>query len=90
MQAALDAEWPYVDELFGPLDQALAGRVADRAALRDPVLADVRRVVTEATLVLPEVAPAVGGGREGLHTEHLGHLLADMQHLHRSHPGATW
>jgi ring-1,2-phenylacetyl-CoA epoxidase subunit PaaC len=90
MQAALDAEWPYVDELFGPLDRALSGRVADRAALRDPVLADVRRVVTEATLVLPEIAPAVGGGREGLHTEHLGHLLADLQHLHRSHPGATW
>ena len=90
MQAALDAEWSYVDELFGPLDPALAGRVADRAALRDPVLADVRRVVTEATLVLPEVAPAVGGGREGLHTEHLGPLLADLQHLHRSHPGATW
>jgi ring-1,2-phenylacetyl-CoA epoxidase subunit PaaC len=90
MQAALDAEWPYVDELFGPLEPALAGRVADPAALRDPVLADLRRVVAEATLVVPEVAPAIGGGRQGLHTEHLGHLLADMQHLHRSHPGATW
>ena len=91
MQAALDAEWPYVDELFGPpLDPTLVGRVADPVTLRDPVLSDVRRVVAEATLSPPEVGPAVGGGRQGLHTEHLGHLLAELQHLHRSHPGATW
>jgi ring-1,2-phenylacetyl-CoA epoxidase subunit PaaC len=90
MQTALDVEWPFVEELFGPLDPTLAGRVADPAALRDPVLTDVRRVVAEATLTVPEVAPALGGGRDGLHTEHLGYLLAEMQHLHRSHPGATW
>jgi ring-1,2-phenylacetyl-CoA epoxidase subunit PaaC len=90
MQAALDAEWPYVDELFAPLDPSLAGHVADPAALREDVLTDVRRVVTEATLSMPEVSPALGGGREGLHTEHLGYLLAELQHLHRSHPGATW
>jgi ring-1,2-phenylacetyl-CoA epoxidase subunit PaaC len=90
MQAALDAEWPYVDELFAPLDASLAGRVADPAIVREPVLSDLRRVVAEATLTLPDVQPAVGGGRAGLHTEHLGHLLAEMQHLHRSHPGATW
>jgi ring-1,2-phenylacetyl-CoA epoxidase subunit PaaC len=78
MQAALDAEWPYLEELFAPLDPALSGRVADPAALRDAVLTDVRRVVAEATLSVPEVAPALGGGRAGLHTEHLGHLLAEM------------
>jgi len=90
MQAALDAEWPFAEELFTPLDPGLAGRVADPGLLRDPVLTDVRRVVAEATLSVPEVAPALGGGRDGLHTEHLGYLLAEMQHLHRSHPGATW
>jgi ring-1,2-phenylacetyl-CoA epoxidase subunit PaaC len=90
MQAALDAEWPYVDELFAPVDPALADQVADPAATRDAVLSDVRRVVAQATLSTPEVAPALGGGRDGLHTEHLGFLLAEMQHLHRSHPGATW
>jgi ring-1,2-phenylacetyl-CoA epoxidase subunit PaaC len=90
MQAALDAEWPYVEELFVPLDPSLSGRVADPAAIHDAALADVRRVVTEATLSVPEVPPALGGGRQGLHTEHLGYLLAEMQHLHRSHPGATW
>ena len=90
MQGALEAEWPYVDELFGPLDPGLAGRVPDPARLRDAALADVRRVVTEATLTMPDEHPALGGGRVGLHTEHLGYLLAEMQHLHRTHPGATW
>jgi ring-1,2-phenylacetyl-CoA epoxidase subunit PaaC len=90
MQAALDAEWPYVAELFTPLDPELTGRVVDPAALRGVVLGDLERVIEQATLSVPQVAPALGGGREGLHTEHLGHLLADMQHLHRSHPGATW
>lgn len=90
MQAALDAEWPYVDELFAPLDTSLTGRVVDPAELRDVALSDVRRVVTEATLSTPEVRSALGGGRAGLHTEHLGYLLAEMQYLHRSHPGATW
>jgi ring-1,2-phenylacetyl-CoA epoxidase subunit PaaC len=90
MQAALEAEWPFVDELFSPVEASIAGLVVDPAGLRDAVLSDVRRVVTDATLSLPEVRPALGGGREGLHTEHLGYLLAEMQHLHRSHPGVTW
>ncbi len=90
MQQALDAEWPYVEELFAPVDPELAGRVVDPSALRGAVLDDLARDVANATLTLPDVRPALGGGREGLHTEHLGHLLAEMQHLHRSHPGATW
>jgi ring-1,2-phenylacetyl-CoA epoxidase subunit PaaC len=90
MQAALDAEWPYLAELFTPIDPSLADRVADPAHLEVAVVADVRQVVTEATLAMPEVSRALGGGRQGLHTEHLGYLLAEMQHLHRSHPGATW
>ena len=90
MQAALDAEWPFVEELFEPLADGLGGVAVDPAALREPVLADVRRVVEQATLTMPDVGRAQGGGRQGLHTEHLGYLLAEMQHLHRSHPGATW
>jgi ring-1,2-phenylacetyl-CoA epoxidase subunit PaaC len=91
MQAALEAEWPYVDELFAPCDAAPGDDVrVDPASLRDAVLGDVVRVLERATLTVPDVAPALGGGRAGLHTEHLGPLLAEMQHLHRSHPGATW
>jgi ring-1,2-phenylacetyl-CoA epoxidase subunit PaaC len=94
MQAALDAEWPYLDELFDGthVDPTLveSGVAVDPASLRDRVLARVVPVLTEATLTVPEVAPAVGGGRRGLHTEEMGYLLAEMQHLHRSHPGVTW
>lgn len=86
MQQALDAEWPYVEELFAPD----AGALVDPGALREGVLGRVEEVVVAATLSVPQVAPAIGGGRRGLHTEHLGHLLAEMQHLHRSHPGAVW
>nr|WP_221199603.1 1,2-phenylacetyl-CoA epoxidase subunit PaaC [Nocardioides soli] len=86
MQQALDAEWPYVEELFAPT----AGALVDPGALREGVLGRVEEVVVAATLSVPQVAPAIGGGRRGLHTEHLGHLLAEMQHLHRSHPGAVW
>lgn len=86
MQAALEAEWPYVEELFQPVEGALV----DPASLRSAALGRIEEVVAAATLSVPQVAPTVGGGRRGLHTEHLGHLLAEMQHLHRSHPGATW
>jgi ring-1,2-phenylacetyl-CoA epoxidase subunit PaaC len=92
MQVALEAEWPFVEELFTPVDAGLVeqGIAVDPAALRDAVLVKVGAVVAEATLDLPDATPAVGGGRRGLHTEHLGYLLAEMQHLHRSHPGVTW
>jgi len=94
VQAALDAEWPYLDELFDGthVDPALveSGVAVDPASLRERVLARIVPVLTEATLGVPEVAPAVGGGRRGLHTEEMGYLLAEMQHLHRSHPGVTW
>ena len=92
MQAALEAEWPFVDELFTPADTELIeqGIAVDPTALRPAVLDRIGTVVSEATLSVPDVAPAIGGGRRGLHTEHLGYLLAEMQHLARSHPGATW
>jgi ring-1,2-phenylacetyl-CoA epoxidase subunit PaaC len=94
MQAALDAEWPWVVELFDArwLSPALveSGVAVDPATLEEPVLGWVRGVVDEATLARPDVRPAVAAGRDGRHTESLGHLLAEMQHLARSHPGATW
>jgi ring-1,2-phenylacetyl-CoA epoxidase subunit PaaC len=94
MQAALDAEWPFVEELFDGsfIDPSLLelGVAVDPATLRDAVLAAITTVVDEATLTLPDVRPAVGGGRSGRHTEQMGYLLAEMQHLARSHPGATW
>ena len=47
-------------------------------------------MLAEATLTRPATGWAPGGGRDGLHTEHLSYLLAEMQVLHRAHPGAQW
>ena len=94
MQAALDAEWPWMEELFDgshvAAELAADGVAVDPATLRDAVLTRVESVVAEATLTVPQVSPAVGGGRRGLHTEAMGYLLAEMQHLTRSHPEAAW
>ena len=92
MQAALDAEWPYVEELFTPVDPGLvgAGIAADPTAFRDAVLERVAKILDEATLAVPEVTPRLGGGRRGLHTEDFGYVVAEMQHLARSLPGAKW
>lgn len=92
MQAALDRTWPYVDELFEPDDAAAAlpGIAADPASLRPAWARYVEDVLAQATLEVPEPSWHSRGGRRGLHSEHLGHLLPEMQHLHRAHPGATW
>ncbi|MFB7471949.1 1,2-phenylacetyl-CoA epoxidase subunit PaaC [Kitasatospora sp. NPDC056184] len=93
MQAGLDAVWPLVEELFTAHSVEL--RVgADPAALREPVLRSVAAVCAEAGLTVPDVPglAAVGGraGRDGVHTEALGPLLAELQVVARAHPGATW
>jgi len=94
MQAGLDAMWPYVAEMFAadPLDVVLveAGVAVDVAALRPPWDSFIDGVLAEATLSRPDDTWTPTGGRRGMHTETFGYLLAEMQHLHRSHPGATW
>jgi ring-1,2-phenylacetyl-CoA epoxidase subunit PaaC len=94
MQAGLGCVWPYVDELFDTswihpelLDRGVA---VDAEQLRPGWEAYLRSVLTEARLTWPEVAQRPTGGRRGIHTEAMGYLLAEMQHLHRSHPGARW
>ena len=94
MQAALEAEWPYVEELFDGayVDPALvaAGVAVDPAVLRAAFDRRVLAVLDEATLSRPRVAAAVTGGRRGEHTGHMVELLAELQGLARAHPGATW
>ena len=92
--SGLEAEWPYVAELFD--DAYVDPRLVEQgvavlpSTLRPAFDRRVADVLAEATLELPEVTPALGGGRRGLHTEQMGYLLAEMQHLTRSHPGVTW
>lgn len=95
MQAGIDRLWPYVDELFrtDQVEQRLVvdGVAVDVSTLREDWQKSVTAVVDEATLAVPDGSwTAPGGGRRGLHTETFGYLLAEMQHLHRSHPGARW
>ncbi len=94
MVAALEGEWPYVDELFDTVHIAPElvdnGVAVDPQSFRDAFDARVTAVLHEATLAVPEVTAAVTGGRRGVHTQAMGFLLAEMQHLARSHPGASW
>ncbi len=62
----------------------------DPAEIKPEWTTYVEAVLAEATLTVPETWTAPGGGRKGIHTEPFGYLVAEMQHLHRSHPGATW
>lgn len=94
MQAAVDLLWPYTHEMFAgdELEQRMAdaGIGVDPRTLRDGWAAFVRGVLEEATLRIPEDGWQPTGGRLGRHTEGFGYLLAEMQSLHRAHPGATW
>ncbi len=94
MQAGLETVWPYVDELFtgDGVDPALvaSGVAVDPAGLRADWDTAVTAVLDRATLRRPEPGSSARGGRRGVHTDAMGPLLAEMQHLHRSHPGATW
>ena len=94
VQAGLDEVWPYSYELFAsdPLTERLVARgvAADPAVLEPQWRATVEQVLDEARLQVPETTWRPSGGRSGQHLTGFGHLLAELQHLHRSHPGATW
>ncbi|WP_028301962.1 1,2-phenylacetyl-CoA epoxidase subunit PaaC [Oceanospirillum beijerinckii] len=93
-QKAVDALWGYTHELFDmdATEQLLAdeGIGVDVSKLRDAWLQRVTEILTEATLTVPEDSWEVKGGRIGYHTENLGHMLTEMQIVHRSHPGCKW
>ena len=94
MQAGIDAMWPFTGDLFAVDDVEAAlmaeGIAADPGPVRDAFDDTISSVLAQATLELPADPYQRLGGRTGFHTEHLGHLLPEMQELHRSHAGATW
>lgn len=95
MRRAVDLLWPYTGELFAPdaVDEAgaRAGWGCDPSALRGPWLAAVTDALSEATLDVPPAdAWMQSGGKSGRHSEELSYLLAEMQSVRRSVPGATW
>jgi ring-1,2-phenylacetyl-CoA epoxidase subunit PaaC len=93
-QDAIDHLWAYTGEMFGVDDAERglidAGIAIDPASLKSQWHRIVSGVVAEATLALPDNNWMQQGGRIGHHSEHLGHLLSELQSLQRSFPGATW
>jgi ring-1,2-phenylacetyl-CoA epoxidase subunit PaaC len=91
---ALATLWPYVNELFADDDvdrgAAEAGIAPLPSSLEKAWSARVDATLSAATLARPAPAPFGWYGKQGRHSEHLGYLLAEMQSLHRAHPGATW
>lgn len=94
MQEAIDDLWMYTGELFemDEIDQALLaeGIAVDLASLREPWLQHIHTTLSEATLELPKASWMQQGGKQGVHSEHLGFILAEMQFLQRAYPNATW
>lgn len=94
MQDALDDLWPYVGEMFASdeVDAALSpeGIAPDPGSLRPGWDALVGKILNSATHKIPESDFCQKGGKTGTHSEHLGHILADMQFLQRAYPDATW
>ena len=94
-QAAADALWPYTGEMFAAdaidAEMAASGEGFDPAALQSAWLDYVAKVFAVATLKMPAAGAWMQrGGKQGMHSEHLGYLLAEMQVLPRTHPGARW
>lgn len=95
MQAGLERVVPYIAELWdndpASVAAANAGVGVLPSSLEGPAMVAIGEVVEEATLQIP-LAPTwrSRGGREGVHSRPMGHLLAELQHIARSHPGATW
>ena len=94
MSDALDRIWPYTAEMFGAdaVDAAAtaAGLGPARVDLRAAWSADVASVLDEARLATPTDTPFVSTGTQGVHSEHMGFILAEMQSLQRQHPGGAW
>ena len=95
MQDALNFMWPYVGEMFASDDvdaeMLSTGIAPDLTQIRIAFDAHVGAVMADATLTIPDSTFAHKGGKSGFqHTEHLGHILTQMQWLQRAYPRASW
>ena len=94
LQQAFDALWGYTPELFeqDELEQKLVeqGIAVDTPSLKSQWETRLKGILKEATIDMPTSSWTVRGGRSGYHTEHLGHLLSELQYMQRSYPGLQW
>ena len=93
-QAALDQMWRFTPELFDcdAVDQAASasGLGPAWAELRQPWLDEINEILAAATLTAPQDSAFRSHGKRGVHSEHMGLVLAEMQHLQRAYPGGVW
>jgi len=94
VQDSVDSLWQYTGELFAAdeVDQIFAESFAgpDLEAIQEQWKANVATILEEATLTMPGDGWMASGGKQGRHSEHFGYMIAEMQYLQRTHPGATW
>lgn len=94
VRAALDRAWPFVSEMFS--DDAVdahadqSGLGPRRSDLREAWMGEVTAVLSEACLDVPKASAFLSNGSRGVHSEHMGYILAEMQHLQRAYPGGVW
>lgn len=94
MQEAIDELWTYTDELFhqteADKEMVSEGIGVDVTKLKEEYYNKVAEVLAEATLQVPDLKYFQKGGKQGIHTEHLGYLLAELQYMQRAYPNMEW
>ena len=94
MQSAIDDLWVYTDEFFHPISAEIAmaegGIGVDVTKLKKEYYETVNEVLEEATLKIPESKYFHKGGKKGIHSEHMGYILAELQYMQRTYPNLNW
>jgi ring-1,2-phenylacetyl-CoA epoxidase subunit PaaC len=94
MQAAINDLWTYTDELFHQTEADIAmvesGIGVDVTVLKEKYYYNVSELLLASTLEVPESKYFQKGGKQGIHTEHLGYLLSDLQYMQRTYPNMEW
>ena len=94
MQEAINDLWTYTDELFHQTeaDKVMVneGVGVDVTTLKENYYKQVKDLLEEAALEIPESKWFQKGGKEGIHTEHLGYILSDLQYMQRAYPNMEW
>jgi len=94
IQNAINDLWTFTDELFHQADADKAivseGIGADVTKLKDAYYTQITQILEEATVQIPDIKYFQKGGKQGIHSEHMGYLLADLQYMQRTFPNMTW
>tara|TARA_Y100000310_G_scaffold329380_1_gene399101 strand:+ start:2650 stop:3372 length:723 start_codon:yes stop_codon:yes gene_type:complete len=93
-QAALNHLYPYLHEVYheSPIEKEMKERGigADLSVVKERSIETIKEVIAEATLSIPESEPRMVGGKQGIHSEHMGFILSDLQFMQRAYPNMQW